>query len=76
MGWMQLHSAKHESAEGRANTAQTLSVSVLIERGGLERYEMLSQRIDSMRLAKAIFGSHVVQVKQAVLLGNSSEKAR
>jgi hypothetical protein len=47
-----------------------------IGRDGLERYETLSQQIDSMRLAKAIFGFHVVQVKQAILLRNSNGKAR
>jgi len=73
MGLRQLSSAKHESAEGRANTAQTLSVNAHIERDGLDRYEMLSQGIDSMRLAEALLGFHVLQV---ILLRNSREKAR
>ena len=42
---------------------------------GLDVRRTTLQRIDFMRLTTSLFGSHVVRVKQAILLRNVREKA-
>ena len=62
-------------AEDRGNTRQTRNVNAPIVAAVLERYETLSQQIDSMTLARALSGFYVVGVKGPISLRNLGERA-